>query len=221
MPQKPVFQLPPPLASARVPATHVQATVIRVAQAKLPEGPASANRPIPAAPKSAQASPRVTQPKAPAAVRPVAPHVQSALARITQAKLGQRKNSVPERHAPEPVSAKSAIQLAAAPKKKGGGKGGGKGGAGGGGGGGGGGDEKKSPGLDFDGMRKLLADIEEAAPSGKGGKSNYSVNAGATLTKRHDELLGAGQHHGDRGLTLKQLKDDIENKLSTHGQSLK
>ena len=102
MPQKPSFPSPPPLAPARVPAAHVQAAVGRAAQAKMPERPLSAMRSIPAVPNSFPVPPRavstLTQAKAlasipqhpSAAVRPLAPHMQSALGRAAQAKLPDR-----------------------------------------------------------------------------------------------------------------------------------
>ena len=140
-------------------------------------------------------------PEAPVAARPVAPHVQNALAWSAQAKSDQRTAGTWP--APKPANAKFAIQRAR--RGRGAAAGGGAAAA-----------AAPAAGLDFAGMRAFLQKIKAAAPNGRGGRPDYSVDADARLTREHDELLGAGQHHRDRGLTLRQLKEDIEAKLLEH-----
>ena len=72
--------------------------------------------------------------------------------------------------------------------------------------------------LDFDGMRQFLRDMDENFSAQQ--LSQYGGNAHTWCFNRHDDLLHSGQHHGVRHVRLRQLYNDIRDKLLENDESL-
>jgi hypothetical protein len=76
--------------------------------------------------------------------------------------------------------------------------------------------KESTPSLDFDAMRQFLKDMDDEI--GGAGLSVMGDDRHREWFNRHDELLHGGQHHGVRKVKLRQLYNDVRDKLEEHGE---
>jgi hypothetical protein len=77
---------------------------------------------------------------------------------------------------------------------------------------------KASTSLDFDGMRRFLGYMEDTY--GDKGLAAMGEASDKLAFNLHDELLHGGQHHGIRPVRLRQLYNDVRDKLLEHEETL-
>jgi len=77
-------------------------------------------------------------------------------------------------------------------------------------------EKESSPSLDFDAMRKFLKDMDEEFVGP--GLSAWGDDRHKEWFNRHDELLHGVAHHGVRHVKLRQLYNDVRDKLEEHGE---
>lgn len=77
-------------------------------------------------------------------------------------------------------------------------------------------EESTTSSLDFEGMRQFLQEMDDTF--GASGLSQMGDKRHKWVFDRHDGLLHGGQHHGVRNVKLRQLYNDIRDKLVEHGE---